>query len=347
MRSPISDGGGRSDAPGPHAVLGTGRAHRRRTIRTADLGACESVLSGAYLPLKLRPTDRGEVNSSLVAVGLGATTVGSVELGAEMQIDTGAAVNFHVDFPVRGRSRSAAGTQRELDIAPGTGQVFNPGAPADLLWSRDARMVCVMLDKTETERRLATMLGRELDRPLLFDARFDLQGPAGALWKHVLRLVDHEMRRDAGLLAFPLTRRTVEGLVIESLLTGHSHTYSDDLHRRHADRGPGDRISAAVELIEEHPERAWTTTELAAAVGVGARSLQEGFRRRFDTSPMAYVRGVRLDRVKDELSTGDPATAVSDVARRWGFAHLGRFAADYRRRHGALPSQTLRGERRR
>ncbi|WP_207954623.1 helix-turn-helix domain-containing protein [Saccharopolyspora elongata] len=41
-----------------------------------------------------------------------------------------------------------------------------------------------------------------------------------------------------------------------------------------------------------------------------------------------------------ELRTG--ADSVSDVAHRWGFTHLGRFASSYRKRFGVHPSQTLR-----
>jgi AraC-like DNA-binding protein len=33
---------------------------------------------------------------------------------------------------------------------------------------------------------------------------------------------------------------------------------------------------------------------------------------------------------------------VADVAFRWGFNHLGRFAAFYRTRYGVPPSRTLR-----
>jgi AraC-like DNA-binding protein len=39
-----------------------------------------------------------------------------------------------------------------------------------------------------------------------------------------------------------------------------------------------------------------------------------------------------------------PGTSVEQVARRWGFTHLGRFAHDYRVAFGQLPSATLRGE---
>jgi transcriptional regulator GlxA family with amidase domain len=36
------------------------------------------------------------------------------------------------------------------------------------------------------------------------------------------------------------------------------------------------------------------------------------------------------------------ATSVTDVATRWGFFHLGRFAQAYGQLYGERPSQTLR-----
>lgn len=41
------------------------------------------------------------------------------------------------------------------------------------------------------------------------------------------------------------------------------------------------------------------------------------------------------------LSPGSRAS-VTDVAVRWGFFHLGRFAQQYRERFGVLPSETVR-----
>jgi choline dehydrogenase-like flavoprotein len=60
------------------------------------------------------------------------------------------------------------------------------------------------------------------------------------------------------------------------------------------------------------------------------------------TSPMAYLRNVRLRRAHETLLESDPATAtVSSVAYRWGFTNLGRFAAAHTTRYREPPAKTL------
>ena len=103
------------------------------------------------------------------------------------------------------------------------------------------------------------------------------------------------------------------------------------------------RLRAAVEYIHAHAAEEVSITDLSAVAGLSVRSVQESFRRVFDVSPLTYLRQVRLDRVHEELLEAGPQTgAVGDVARRWGFAHLGRFSASYAERFGEYPKQTLR-----
>lgn len=85
------------------------------------------------------------------------------------------------------------------------------------------------------------------------------------------------------------------------------------------------------------------TPELSRAAGVSQRTLEYAFRDEFDTSPFAYLRNRRLHAARRDLLGADPSEErVGDIAFRHGFFELGRFAGQYRRAFGELPSETLR-----
>jgi hypothetical protein len=65
-------------------------------------------------------------------------------------------------------------------------------------------------------------------------------------------------------------------------------------------------------------------------------------RAQLDTTPRALMTEVRLDRARPRLLAPGPEATASDRALASGFAHVGRFAEDYRRRCGERRSQTLR-----
>jgi AraC family ethanolamine operon transcriptional activator len=61
----------------------------------------------------------------------------------------------------------------------------------------------------------------------------------------------------------------------------------------------------------------------------------------YGVTPKAYINALRLNAVRKllKLSTGNER--VVDAANAWGFWHMGKFAADYRKLFGENPSQTL------
>lgn len=107
------------------------------------------------------------------------------------------------------------------------------------------------------------------------------------------------------------------------------------------------RLDAAVEYIDAHADRPISAVDVAEAIGVSARVLQSTFQQQLGHTPTAHLRGVRLQRAHDELAAldGRPGETVGAVARRWGFAHLGRFSERYAREFGERPSDTLGGSR--
>lgn len=99
----------------------------------------------------------------------------------------------------------------------------------------------------------------------------------------------------------------------------------------------------AAAFIDDNAHTDISLSDIAAAVYVTPRTLQYTFRKHQDCTPMEYVRRVRLGYAHLDLLAGDPATVtVGDVARRWGFGHVGRFAVYYRQTYGQSPHVTLR-----
>lgn len=101
-------------------------------------------------------------------------------------------------------------------------------------------------------------------------------------------------------------------------------------------------IKKAIDFMQANLHLPLTMSDIAAAVGISSRSLQIGFRRHYETSPAYYLRRVRLGAVHSELSSPRNTLPVSEVALKWGFVHMGRFAAQYRRTFGVAPSETAR-----
>ena len=59
----------------------------------------------------------------------------------------------------------------------------------------------------------------------------------------------------------------------------------------------------------------WSMPDLSRAIGVSARTLQDGFQRYVGVSPTCYLREVRLQRARADLSNPALCTTVSDTAR--------------------------------
>ena len=103
----------------------------------------------------------------------------------------------------------------------------------------------------------------------------------------------------------------------------------------------------AEELFATHLEQPLSLAEVTKQLGSSTRSLGRAFQRRHGMGPMAFWRRRRLEAARRDLFLANPDEAtVTEVALRYRFAHLGRFAVEYRRTFGEPPSETLRHHRR-
>jgi AraC family ethanolamine operon transcriptional activator len=101
-------------------------------------------------------------------------------------------------------------------------------------------------------------------------------------------------------------------------------------------------VRRALEYVRASTARI-TTLELTHRTEVSRRTLEYGFRELLGVTPAQYLRLHRLNGVHRDLADADPrSSTVTNLALRWGFRHPGRFAAQYQRLFGVLPSETLR-----
>jgi AraC-like DNA-binding protein len=170
-----------------------------------------------------------------------------------------------------------------------------------------------------------------------------LTAPPLASLRAMLDWLFHEASQGPLLDQSLLVARIEETLLL-SILQFVPHN-RPDLLRSGPMIAPGFVIRAE-DYMASHAHEALTVAQIAALVGVSIRSLFAAFQRYRGNSPMEHLRTVRMERAHLDLSrVGDENTSVTKVALRWGFGHLGQFAADYKRRFGELPSQSLRRAR--
>ncbi len=144
--------------------------------------------------------------------------------------------------------------------------------------------------------------------------------------------------------ASPLLLGTTARTLAAAALTAFPNTtWDEDAAAREHTKPAPDTVRLAVAYIDTHAGEDLSLLDIARAVSITPRALQYAFRRHLDTTPLGYLRIVRLDRAHTDLLNADPrrGDTVGCIAMRWGFLHQGNFAASYRDAYGTTPRQTL------
>jgi AraC family ethanolamine operon transcriptional activator len=155
-----------------------------------------------------------------------------------------------------------------------------------------------------------------------------------------LRHILDRIHADTRLLAYPaavdaLECDLLEGLLRTLCLAAPAPSLEGARRRR---RG----FDLAIESLRAADLGSLSAPALCAEIGVSQRTLEYAFRERLGTSPMEFIRRLRMHTARRALLAAQPGgTTVTEIAMTLGFYQLGRFAAEYRASFGELPSATL------
>lgn len=323
-------------------------------FRTSDRDEAHRLLTSSYGPNRiLFPRAGSSLDFELWWTEQRSSRIGYSRYGTDVRIEAPPLESWYVVcFPTKGTIAVSSGRD-SARLTPNRGAVLRPFDELRFeKTSEDCTMLSLQVSRGALEDELAAMLARPPRDPIRFDLDVDFRPNRRGVLSSSLRLL-HEVLAERGHIPRagpgtepPAMMDRLDRLLVTGLLVGQPHNYAADL-RAPARPAPPPQIRRAIERIEADPATIGSATDLARVACLSLRALEEGFRRSVGVPPMAYLRDVRLARARELLAAADPAaTSVTDVAYSCGFLHLGRFAADYRRRYGVRPSQTLRAGRR-
>lgn len=233
--------------------------------------------------------------------------------------------------------------QEKNEILSCTGKltIINGAYNEGLFISGARKHLALSIDRTMLQDRLSSMLERNVSTDIDFNSHIDAASDAGQFLHSFVKCAFKGMSGDTGLTSSPLALTGIVETLNGLLLEGLSHNFSEQLHQPAA-LAPPRHVRWAIDYMEANFDKPITIEDLAVASGVGARTLQLSFRQLLNMTPMTYLRNLRLDHVHQAFKNAPPGSSVGNIATQFGFSHLGRFALDYQRRFGTLPSETLK-----
>jgi AraC-like DNA-binding protein len=96
-------------------------------------------------------------------------------------------------------------------------------------------------------------------------------------------------------------------------------------------------------VVEDNPEEPLYIPEICNAIRVSSRTLQACCHEHLGMAPKRYLLLRRMNLARRALRAAAPGTvSVTDIATRFGFWELGRFAVEYQALFGEPPSAALR-----
>jgi AraC-like DNA-binding protein len=314
---------------------------RHTVVDTRNPDEAEQQIGRIFCPHKLSPDRHADAPFHAIhrSSQHRSYSLNLVSYGRAVDIDPGELSRFFLlQLPLAGSARVTCGKETAL-VSPGQyASLLSPTLPTTMHWSDGCMKLIVLIDRVCIQHLCAQMVQRDVD-VVEFPTAVDCTTASGRLIADQVRLMvkaaDANQDRADAYLA-----RLGESLAV-LLLTMLRHAYSDYIVDAPQPAG-GKAIERARDWIGANVDHGFSVADIAEAIGVGLRSLQEAVQRHNGTTLTQMVETIRLERFRVALQDPNNRHTVTELAFLFGLNHLGRAAAAYRRRYGETPSETLR-----
>jgi AraC-like DNA-binding protein len=242
---------------------------------------------------------------------------------------------FGVTVPLAEKVEIKRGRRTE-EYIPGEAHVAPAHEPFDCRTPHGSRVLALNLDDDLVLSHKRALEGsRRAPKPLTFRL-VSSDAKCASVFRYV-RWLSEELQRESSALAAPRVAAEATDLLAAMLVEAW---WPADSAR---EVGASAALQRAEEFLAAHMQEAVSLPEVAAAAGVSIRTITRAFRKKHGVGPIGFLRRLRLQATRRALLAAEPGLdSITNVALRYGFVHLGRFAGEYRKAFGEPPSETLR-----
>jgi AraC-like DNA-binding protein len=304
---------------------------RHRLFESTDVDETRELISRVMQPHSLIPSGRASGRSHMDFVKIGRLGIGTIAFGTAMRVNVEEVNGYYLMmFCVSGEAEvNLAG--RTVLVNSEQGILRAPGEPFSALLSPDCEQLVMRIDP-------ASFSGEERVRHRRLDPVVPLSSDGMRAWNAQLRLVAGSPEFLSSACANPNVGAHVEALLVSLLNAGQLGDMTQCGTRVAV---PG-FVRRAEELMRTQLSAPLLLSDIADAAGVPVRTLCDGFQQFRQTSPMQYLKQLRLDRARQAILDCPVEVRIAGIALDCGFSHLGRFALSYKERFGESPSDTAR-----
>ncbi len=307
---------------------------------TSDPALAESVTKEMYGECRQNGGSAEDFTFGIRRTSAGGMSLDHLVHTMDTSADCGVLDDLMFVF-LTGGSLSVTSRDLEARLTVGDTALYPAGVPIRISWDRlRAEILSVPVPAAE---RAAAEYG-EGGGPMRFVGTLPVSPAMDRFWRSTVGFVTHQLETPDSPLSAPLVQaQTLNLLGAAAVRVFPNTTMTADYLP-----GPGQVSPAAVrraaEFIEARADRPLTSADIAAAASASPQALQAAFVRHHDTTPLEYLRRVRLERAHRDLQITDPTTGatVASIATRWGFSKPATFAEHYHDVYGQPPGHTLR-----
>jgi AraC-like DNA-binding protein len=229
-----------------------------------------------------------------------------------------------------------------VDAAPAQMVLLEGMARSHKRWHGSTQLLMVSLSRSRMERLIPSETGIGIGDPLNFGVLQVLDlARVSTLWHYIVTICRDLSGAQPcfdGRLG-QLAERTLLVLLLNAVPNNYKWAFADQ-----AVSSPAPYYVRRIEnYIRGHAHDPISADDLVSVGGVSARSIYNGFQRFRSTTPMGYLKSVRLDMARDALIRGrrQGTTSVTQAATAAGYTNLSQFSRDYKARFREAPSKTL------